>query len=414
MFRLPKIRSRQRSRGQSLVEFAIVLPIMLLLLFTAIDFGRVYLGYINLQSMARIAANYAANEPDAWGATPDMAVQTRYKNQILADAAATNCALPEAGGVTTVPAPTFTDTNGDGIGLGDTAKVDITCTFGVITPFISSILGGSVAVSADSTFPVKSGMTATGGGGGRPPNAAFIGNGEISTRPPAEPTSISVGGLAPFEVEFRDTSGGNPDSWAWNFGDGTTSTAQDPLVHVFVCALSSCTYPVEMTATNLYGSSKARMNVTVGNSIVNFTADKTSGDAPLQVVFTDASTAGGTAYDWTFGAGEGTGAGTSKTHTYNTPGTYTVSLTVTYPSPTGPLTETKLGFITVSAGCLVPSLNGVHFNSALGVWQGAPYNFTGTVTAGPGAPNGNFIITAQSLVAGERHPCNSSVTVNRP
>ena len=129
---LSQFDNRKRSRGQSLVEFAMVLPIMLLLTLIAIDFGRVYLGYINLQSMARIAANYAANEPDAWGATPDMAVQTRYKNQILADAAATNCALPEAGGVTTVPAPTFTDTNGDGIGLGDTAKVGITCTFGVI------------------------------------------------------------------------------------------------------------------------------------------------------------------------------------------------------------------------------------------------------------------------------------------
>ena len=121
---------RERSRGQSVVEFALILPIMLLLTLIALDFGRVYLGYINLQNMARIAANFAANSPNAWGGAPN-ATQTKYKNQILADASATNCALP------TVPPPTFTDTNGvGGIGLGDTVTVRISCTLGVITPFI--------------------------------------------------------------------------------------------------------------------------------------------------------------------------------------------------------------------------------------------------------------------------------------
>ena len=57
----------------------------------ALDFGRVFLGYINLQNMARIAANYAANNPDAWGSPADVAVQTRYENQMIADASATNC-----------------------------------------------------------------------------------------------------------------------------------------------------------------------------------------------------------------------------------------------------------------------------------------------------------------------------------
>jgi PKD repeat protein/Flp pilus assembly protein TadG len=412
MFHPPKIRNRQRSRGQSLAEFAVVLPIILLLTLIALDFGRVYLGYINLQSMARIAANYAANEPDAWGATPDPIVQNKYKNQILADAAATNCALPKVGAVTMVPPPTFTDTNGDGIGLGDTVNVGITCRFGVITPFISNILGGSVAVSADSTFAVKSGLSTTGGGGGFAPNAAFSGNGEIASR--TAPGSIS--GLAPFQVDFRDTSGGNPTSWAWDFRDGTTSIEQDPPLHTFTCAVSPCTYDVTMKATNLYGSTTARMTVTVSSSIVNFTADKTAGNEPLTVIFTNASTPGGTSYAWTFGTGEGTGTGTPVSHTYNSPGTYTVALTVTYPSPTGPLTATKVGFITVSAGCTVPALNGgaVRFNDAQGIWRGAPYNFTGTVIRGPGAPSGNFFITTQTLVAGSKAPCNSDVTVNRP
>ena len=141
---------RDGARGQSLVELALALPVILLLTLIALDFGRVYLGYINLQNMARIGANYAANDPDAWGTPADTDAQTQYRNQILADASATNCQLPQSGGQPVVPDPIFTDVTGDGnpTGLGDTGTVRITCTFGVITPFISNILGGSVQVTA--------------------------------------------------------------------------------------------------------------------------------------------------------------------------------------------------------------------------------------------------------------------------
>jgi hypothetical protein len=36
------------------------------------------------------------------------------------------------------------------------------------------------------------------------------------------------------------------------------------------------------------------------------------------------------------------------------------------------------------------------------------------VIRAPGAPNGNFIITAQDRTGGTLIPCNSTVTVNRP
>ncbi len=400
------IRRRRRSRGQSLVEFALVLPILLMLTLITLDFGRIYLGYINLQNMARIAANFAANNPDAWNAPPDAAAraryaaaQTRYNNQILADAVASNCVLPKVNGVTTVPIPTFIDTNGGGVGLGDTAEVQISCTFGVITPVIANIVGGSVTVSAASSFPVKSGMSATGAGGA--PSAAFSGNGVIHPSP--------LSGIAPFVVDFRDTSGGNPSAWAWTFNDGTAaSTAQDPGQHRFD---NPGTYVVSMTAWNALGSSAATMGVTVvSGTTVNFTADRQSGNAPLTVQFTDTSTSVGTAYAWTFGADEGTSTLQHPSWNYTTPGTYTVTLTVTYPSPTGDLMTSKTGFITVN--CLVPSLNGVKRNDAQATWQG--YNFTGTVSDGPGAPTGNYTITTQSLVAGASAPCNSNVVVNRP
>lgn len=125
-----------RRRGQSLVEFAIVLPIMLFLTVIALDFGRVYLGWINLQSMSRIAANLAANNPTAWQGGGDADVQAKYQNQIRNDAAATNCRLPLVGGVQTAPNPAFSDTGGNGTAddLGNSAAVQLSCTFNLITP----------------------------------------------------------------------------------------------------------------------------------------------------------------------------------------------------------------------------------------------------------------------------------------
>ncbi len=395
---------RHRRRGQSLVEFAIVLPILLFLTLVALDFGRVYLGWINLQSMSRIGANLAANNPTAWQPGGDASVQAQYQNQIRNDAAATNCQLPTVGGVTTAPDPTFSDSDGNGAAddIGDAAQVQLSCNFVLITPGIKDVLGGSIAVSASSVFPINTGMSSTGGGGppGSPPNAAFTGNGSLA------PSSLN--GVAPFTVVFRDTSGGNPTSWLWDFADGTPiSTLQDPLDHVFVLP---GTYIVTMTATNAWGSSTETMGVTVvAASTVDFTYVMSSPNAPSTVDFTDASTVGGTSYDWTFGSGQGIGTGTTTSHTYNSAGTYSVTLTVTY--PTGPLSVTKT--ISVGAGlCTVPTLNGVRRNSAQAVWTGA--NFTGTVGDGPGAPNGNYLILSQSITAASQVPCSSSVTVNNP
>ncbi len=404
---------RERSRGQSLVEFALVIPIILFLTLIALDFGRVYLGYINLQNMSRIAANFAANNPDAWGTPGDTAVQAKYKNQILADAVATNCTLPKVGGVTQVPTPTFTDTNGDGKtnSLGDEARVQISCTFGVITPVISNVVGGSVAVAAQAYFPVKTGMTAFGsggGGGGTAPNAAFMANGVISG------PGVTLNGIQPFAVDFRDTSGGAPTSWSWDLGIGTT-TAQDPLINIYPAVGS---YLVTLTAINIHGTSTATMTINVvPASTVNFTANPTSGTAGMTVTFTSTSTAGGTAFNWTFGTGEGTGTGATTTHTYSTAGTYTVSLTVTYPAPTGDITTTKTGLITVAAPlCLVPELNGQKINkeqSTAGKWYLAGFPVA-NLSIGPGVPNGNgnWTIKTQTITANSSVPCTATIKVN--
>ncbi|RKY56314.1 MAG: hypothetical protein DRP89_01620, partial [Candidatus Neomarinimicrobiota bacterium] len=41
-------------------------------------------------------------------------------------------------------------------------------------------------------------------------------------------TASPLSGTTPLEVQFTDLSTGNPTSWAWDFGDGSTSTVQNP------------------------------------------------------------------------------------------------------------------------------------------------------------------------------------------
>jgi Flp pilus assembly protein TadG len=48
-------------RGQSLVEFALILPILLTMLGAAVDIARVYQGWITLEGATRDAAEYAAS-----------------------------------------------------------------------------------------------------------------------------------------------------------------------------------------------------------------------------------------------------------------------------------------------------------------------------------------------------------------
>ena len=72
-----------------------------------------------------------------------------------------------------------------------------------------------------------------------------------STLPDAPGTAFTAdvySGLAPLTVQFTDRSSGTPTSWLWEFGDGTTSTAQNPS-KIFAVG----THTVRLTATNAQG-----------------------------------------------------------------------------------------------------------------------------------------------------------------
>lgn len=66
-------------------------------------------------------------------------------------------------------------------------------------------------------------------------------------------------------VSFSDQSTENPTSWLWDFGDGSTSTLQNP-THIYT---ASGTYSVTLVATNSLGSDTTSAILTVINSAVN-------------------------------------------------------------------------------------------------------------------------------------------------
>jgi PKD repeat protein len=79
--------------------------------------------------------------------------------------------------------------------------------------------------------------------------------------------------------------------------------------------------------------------------VANFTASPTSGEAPLEVSFTDLSTQSPTSWSWDFGD-TGTSTSQGPSHTYTAAGEYTVSLTATNDVDSD--TETKTAYITVT------------------------------------------------------------------
>ena len=161
----------------------------------------------------------------------------------------------------------------------------------------------------------------------------------------ADFTASPTSGGAPLTVNFTDLSTGTVTGWLWNFGDGTTSTAQSP-THVYQ---QVGTYTVSLTVVGPSGSDTKTnvdyINVVVPPPVADFTGTPLSGPAPLQVSFTDTSTGTVSGWLWIFGDGSVSNV-QNPVHTYSTPGTYTVSLFVSGPSGTDQ--EVKTDYITVA------------------------------------------------------------------
>jgi len=199
--------------------------------------------------------------------------------------------------------------------------------------------------------------------------------------PVADFTATPTSGFAPLAVHFTDLSQGAVTGWQWDFGDGGTSTTQNP-DHTYQ---QVGRYTVQLTASGPGGSNtRTRTSYIVVVSSApsaDFSGAPTSGIAPLTVSFNNLSTSY-TAALWSFGDNT-TSDETQPNHTYTQKGHYTVSLIVL--GPAGSATETKSEYITVyapvSADFSTSPTAGqaplvVQFtNLTSGDWNGLAWNF---------------------------------------
>ncbi len=152
-------------------------------------------------------------------------------------------------------------------------------------------------------------------------------------------------GVAPLTVVFTNTSTGDYDTCAWTFGDGGTSSECNDPSHTYN---SGGVYTVTLTVSGLGGSdteTKVDYITVYQPPTAEFSADPTSGPAPLAVSFTNLSTGDFDTCAWTFGDRGTSNDCNNPGHTYTVPGVYTVTLSLS--GLGGSDSETKLDYITV-------------------------------------------------------------------
>jgi len=166
------------------------------------------------------------------------------------------------------------------------------------------------------------------------------GDGDTCTSTPVPPTAAfsatPLSGTLPLTVTFTNLSSGTITDWLWDFGDGGTSTLENP-THTYTAA---GVYTATLTVSGPAGSDVATATVTVyGPPGAAFTSS--SPDWLGQTTaFTNTTTGQGPiTYTWSFGDG-GTSILESPTHTYTSPGIYTAVLTATNSVGSGVATDT--------------------------------------------------------------------------
>ncbi|MCV0377545.1 TadE/TadG family type IV pilus assembly protein [Microbacterium sp.] len=367
-----------------MVEFALILPLLALLLVMAIDFGRVFFGWVGVHNAARIAANAAASNPDAWSPPVITSAQNAYRLAVLNDLKALNCERPGGGAWTTanIPDPTFVN-KPTGFSLastyevGDHAVVSIDCEFKLITPLAGSILGSPISIGARAEFMVRGGLINGIPIGPAPPPAGcvdkvvpnLIGLSVAGART-SWTTAGFTGGFIPATGSDSDIVTGQVTSPPSSPNDCLVETASVTVTHT---TPGPCTAP-ELQVPNLVGLTVAQAR----------------------------STWTGTGFTGSFSPASGSDTNIVSDQTTvpsATPGDCedpSTTVSVTHAAPPPPQ-------------CTMPQLLGLRVNAGQTAFTTAGFTGAYTVTQ---PPNGNYLITSQSRVAGQMFDCSAGVTVS--
>jgi uncharacterized protein (TIGR02145 family) len=157
----------------------------------------------------------------------------------------------------------------------------------------------------------------------------------------AVPEAITMGE----SVQFTDQSLNDPNSWTWDFGDGNSSTQENPS-HTY--EIAGC-YTVTLTASNISGSDDEiktdYITVYPHVPVCEYSGTPRLLSVGGSVQFTDESLNDPANWSWNFGDGSSS-TQENPSHTYTSSGTFTVTLNVS--NAGGSDSETKTAYITVN------------------------------------------------------------------
>jgi len=202
---------------------------------------------------------------------------------------------------------------------------------------------------------------------------------EVFGNPTIDFAASNTSGCYPLPVNFTDMTiprSGTITSWLWDFGDGTTSTQQNPS-HIYTTARN---FNVTLQVRNSNGcvstlTKTSLIQISTG-VLAQFSNDNPETcKAPVTINFQNHSTGTGVVnYTWDFGDGN-TSNLINPSHTYSTNGTYTVKLVVTNANG---CTDTIVKNNAVTVG----SVNAM-FTAPQTICQGASTQFSNTSAPAP-------------------------------
>jgi PKD repeat protein len=225
------------------------------------------------------------------------------------------------------------------------------------TPGFAQYNGGSGDGNHSSLLtltscPVPSTFYAYFGGSGDGANTNLNTNTACST-PPSQFFAYMGGNADGAAVKLHTlTSCSAPPTNYFAFMGGTNDGAAKAQLTLTTCGIPSQFYAYMGGAGDGFKADSI-INCPTVPPVANFSASTTPICAGSSVTFTDLSTNVPSSWSWTFAGGTpGTSSVQNPTITYNTPGTYNVTLTATNAHGTNTLTMT--GYITVNA---IPAAN---------------------------------------------------------
>ncbi len=247
-----------RPRGQSIVELALIMPVLLVLLAAGADLARLFHSQVSIESAARAGALEAAANPTSFVAgQPCNATTNRVMCAVITESSGSFLTVsPSDVSLVCVPSPCVE-------ALGNQVTINVVGHFSLMTPILSAFTGGTNLTFTQSASAQIAVHPNIGGATASP---------SVTATPTASPTPTATASVAPsasatlaptptptpycdpptadftfspstgtrnltvfqFVAAATTTSSCPILAYSWNFGDGagnssdTTSTQQNP------------------------------------------------------------------------------------------------------------------------------------------------------------------------------------------